>query len=98
MSWNPNPTGRGGFRDHPEHMIAVRGAEAIRRGTTGGRKSGTIRHNTAKWKAVDAAVKASQGGALSWELLADFYDRTWRAGYSAQWNAKRRAKTPSEAA
>ena len=98
MTWNPNPTGKGGFRDHPEHATAVHGAEAVRRGTTGGTRSGRVRHNTAKWRAVEGLLaRCKAGEAPTWSLLADFYDAVYKAGYSSQWNTHRRRRQAKKA-
>lgn len=93
-----NHRGVNGLQHRPGDRYRPTLAELRARGRSGGTKAGQIRHSSAKWRAVQAAVDASKGGALSWQLLADFYDATYDAGYGACYNNQRRKVKAAESA
>lgn len=67
--WNPNPTGKGGFRDHPEHAATPGTPEHMTTiGALGGRKSGVTRTQQA-----DARFEARTRQALL-DIRADLSD------------------------
>lgn len=93
-----NHQGVNGLQHRPQDRYRATLAELKARGAAGGKTSASRRHSSAKWRAVGKAIEACKAGrGPSWDVLADFYDLAYAAGYGAQYNAARR-KAKGEAA
>lgn len=84
-----NPTGINGLQHRPQDVYRCSPEELKARGTHGGQTAGKRRHDTAKWRAVRAAVVACQGSP-DWSALALLYDLAYRRGSSARDERDRR--------